>query len=77
MPGDVNGERLSETSKFTWWIGQIFFGTLYLDSPLDLLLLASFRPATIFRFIIPLWPGVSLDHWHSRGWPWAGTDGVR
>ena len=32
----MNGERLLETSQFTWWIGQIFLVTLYLESPLDL-----------------------------------------
>ena len=50
LPGDVNGERLLETSQFTWWIGQTFLVTLYLESPLDLLLLASLSPATIFCF---------------------------
>ena len=50
LPGDVNGERLLETSQFTWWICQIFLVTLYLESPLDLLLLASLSPTTIFCF---------------------------
>ena len=57
LPGDVNGERLLETSQFTWWIVQIFLVTLYIESPLDRLLLASLSPATIFRFPIPLWLG--------------------
>ena len=56
---------------------KIFLVTLYLENPLDLLLLASLSPTTVFRFLIPLWPGVNLDYWHSRGRPWAETDGVR
>ena len=61
LPGDVNGGRLLETSQFTWWIDQIFLVTLYLESPLVLLLLASLSPATIFRFLIPLWPGARIS----------------
>ena len=54
LPGNVNGEGLLEASQFTWWIGQIFLVTLYIEGPLDLLVLASLSPATIFRFPIPL-----------------------
>ena len=61
LPGDVNGELLLETSQFIWWIDQIFLATLYLESPLDLLLLESLSPATIFRFLIPWWPGARIS----------------
>ena len=61
LPDNVNGERLLETSQFTWWIGQIFLVTLYIESPLDRLLLASLSPATIFRFPIPLWLGARIS----------------
>ena len=68
-----------ETSQFTWWIGQICLVTLYRESPLDLLLLASLSPATIFRFLIPLWPGdrISPDrgnHWHPDTKAYTATE---